>query len=205
MIGVIALVLALGIGAAVTMNAEPPALDGAWFAQLLAHRSSFWTTVAVALDFIGGGWFGVYFVPLGCALALVLLRKPWSAGYFLLTSAVAAGLVQLLKSLYGRARPPDVLVTVDFGSFPSGHVANAAAITVALWFLLGHRWAWWVVGAAYVLAMALSRTYAGAHWLSDTAGGALVGAAVAILMWVPLAGILQKEWSGLRPHGSVGA
>ena len=35
--------------------------------------------------------------------------------------------------------------------------------------------------------MALSRTYIGAHWVSDTVGGVILGAAVALLLWAPIA------------------
>jgi undecaprenyl-diphosphatase len=46
--------------------------------------------------------------------------------------------------------------------------------------------------------MAVSRTYLGAHWLSDTIGGILLGAGVAVIVWAPLAYKLAEE--GLRPH-----
>ena len=146
------------------------------------------------MNFLGGGWFGVFVVPIGIAVILLIVKKPWSALYFVVATVVSAGLVQLLKSLFGRARPMDILVTADFGSFPSGHVANAATMAVTLAILLQRRWVW-AAGAAYVVLMLLSRTYLGAHWLSDTIGGLLLGAAVAVLLWAPLASRLQKEWS----------
>jgi undecaprenyl-diphosphatase len=89
-----------------------------------------------------------------------------------------------------------MLVTSDVGSFPSGHVANAATMAVALALILAlqrDRWWFWMLGAGYVVAMALSRTYLGVHWLTDTIGGALLGAGVAVVLWVPVARRLAQE------------
>ena len=63
-----------------------------------------------------------------------------------LASAASAVVVQLLKQLFGRARPEDILVHSDFGSFPSGHVANAATIAVALGVIFPIVWVW-IAGA----------------------------------------------------------
>ncbi|MEO7349227.1 MAG: phosphatase PAP2 family protein, partial [Terrimesophilobacter sp.] len=51
----------------------------------------------------------------------------------------------------------------------------------------------WYAGVIYTLAMAFSRTYLGAHWLSDTIGGALIGAGIAVIVWAPLASRLIRE------------
>ena len=91
----------------------------------------------------------------------------------------------------------------DIGSFPSGHVANAATLAVALALILGRTWVWYV-GAIYTVAMALSRTYLGAHWLSDTIGGALLGAGIAIIVWAPLASRLNRERKPRPATDSVG-
>lgn len=198
----VALVLALGV--IVGLRANPYGFDAEWLEELVEHRSPLWDVPAYVMSFLGGGWFGVFLVPVGVAVVLLVARKPWSAMYFVLASALSAGVVQLLKSLFARARPEQILVAADFGSFPSGHVANAATISVALAILLQRRWVW-IAGAVWVVLMIFSRTYLGAHWLSDTIGGLLLGGAVSVFVWAPFALRLQKEWSGAAPPDNVAA
>jgi membrane-associated phospholipid phosphatase len=50
-----------------------------------------------------------------------------------------------------------------------------------------------IAAAVYTIAMMFSRTYLGAHWLSDTIGGALLGAGIAVIIWAPIAAQLQAE------------
>lgn len=177
----VAMAIALGVLLWVRGNG-PLVIDDRWMRDVLALRDPALTAISEAMNALGGGWFGVFVVPIGVGLAFLAARRPWAALVFVGASAVSAGLVQVLKSVFGRARPEDILVAVDPGSFPSGHVANAATIAVVLGLLLSRRWVW-AVGAAFVVLMALSRTYLGAHWLSDTLGGALLGAGVGLLVW----------------------
>ena len=196
------LVLVLALGALVAFRDGPYEFDAEWLEEILEERNPVLDVPALAMDFLGGGWFGVFVVPIGVAVALLIARKKWSALYFVLASIVSAGLVQLLKSLFGRARPEEILVHADFGSFPSGHVANAATIAVAVALILQRLWVW-IAGAAWVVLMMLSRTYLGAHWLSDTIGGLLLGVAVAVILWAPFASKLSGEWSVRGPRTSV--
>ena len=197
-----AVALVLALGAIVGLRTSPYEFDTEWLDELVEHRSPLWDVPAYVMSFLGGGWFGVIVVPIGVAAALLIARKRWSALYFVLASALSAGLVQLLKSLFGRARPEEMMVPSDFGSFPSGHVANAATIVVAVALILQRLWVWFA-GAAWVLLMMLSRTYLGVHWLSDTIGGLLVGVAVAVIVWSPFASRLSAEWSVRGSRTSV--
>ncbi|BDZ51676.1 hypothetical protein GCM10025867_39170 [Frondihabitans sucicola] len=187
-----ALGLALLLGAVIAGRGGRLSIDTEWMAELVEHRAPFWQVPALVMNFVGGGWFGVFAVPVGIGVALLLARKPWATLYFVAASVASAGVVQLLKQLFGRARPEDILVVSDYGSFPSGHVANAATIAVALGVILRRSWVW-AAGVVYTLLMIASRTYLGAHWLTDTLGGVLVGAGVAVVLWAPFALRLLAE------------
>ena len=109
-----------------------------------------------------------------------------------LQSLASATVTRIIKVVVARPRPEDILVTPDFGSFPSGHSANAAVVATALGIIFLRTWVW-VAGAAYTVLMMLSRTYLGAHWVSDTIGGMLVGAGMAVIVWAPFA---ERLWRG---------
>ncbi len=201
--GVTALTAVVVLGLVITLRGSPFGFDDEWMAEVTEHRSDFWLVPSLIMNFLGGGWFGTLVVPVGVTALFLLLRRPWAAGYFLVASVVSAALVQVLKGFFGRVRPTDVLVNVDLGSFPSGHVANAATIAVALAFILRRTWVW-VAGVVYVILMALSRTYLGAHWVSDTVGGAVLGGAVAVLLWAAVSHRLDREsWRGTQRRDSV--
>lgn len=164
-------------------------VDRWWNENIAVIRSDWMLQFSLVLNWIGGGWVAILVVPLLTILALVLARRWRGAVFAAVCFAVSAGVVQLFKQIFGRARPEDMLVWSDYGSFPSGHTANAATIAVVVWLLFPRVWIA-IAGALWVLAMALSRTFLSVHWVTDTVGGASVGAgvvfwlAVWLLPWV---------------------
>ena len=90
----------------------------------------------------------------------------------------------LIKAVVDRPRPPGALIEASRSSFPSGHAAFAAVTAVLLVGLLvptGRRAGPAVLAAGLAVAMAWSRTYLLAHWLTDVIGGLCVGAGVGLL------------------------
>ena len=122
-------------------------------------------------------------------LALPLIvRRRWVgllafAAVELLTPLTTA----LLKDLSGLARPPERLVHTTGSSFPSGHTSYAAATLVAVVLLYTRigprRRLWWTLAALGTVAMAWSRTYLHAHWLSDVIAGGAWGWALALAVF----------------------
>ena len=192
LIGALAILLGIGLGGLIEARGGGPlGIDVAWLETMVSARSDAGLWVARALNWVGGGWVAIYVVPLAVAGAFLLARRRWAALYVLVATILSAAAVQGLKWLFDRERPEDMLVISDHGSFPSGHVANAATLAVVIALVLRRTWVS-VLAICYVIAMAISRTYLTVHWLSDTVAGALVGAGVALLVGVAF-------WSQLRP------
>jgi len=199
--GLVALVLTFGLGALIVMRDKglPLKVDVEWMQELIEHRAPIWKSLALVMDTLGGGVVAIFVLPVLIIIALLLVKRPWAAGYYLVATVVTGGLVQLLKHLFGRARPENILSNLDFGSFPSGHVGNAAVMAVIMAILFPRLWVW-LAGSVWVVLMMLSRTYLGAHWLSDTVGGLLLGIGVAIVVWAPLAAKVDGEHNLAPDH-----
>lgn len=201
--GITALALTCGLGALIVLReaGAPFSIDSQWMDEVLENRAPVWEILALALNYLGGGVVATFIVPGLLVMFLALLKRPWCAGYYLVATAVTGGTVQLLKHLFGRARPEDILVAVDFGSFPSGHVATAASMATILTILFPRVWVF-AAGVIYTFAMMTSRTYLGAHWLTDTIGALFLGIGVAILLWAPIAARLDGERELAHGHPS---
>ncbi|MDF2560550.1 MAG: phospholipid phosphatase [Microbacterium sp.] len=200
--GVALLALATVLGAVVVfVYPETPGFDHWWNEAVAGIRGDWILQFALVMDWIGGGWVAIFGVPVLAILALVLARRWRSAVFAAVCFVASAGAVQLLKQLFGRARPEDMLVVSDYGSFPSGHTANAATIALVIWVLFPRVWTA-ILGGLWVLAMALSRTFLSVHWATDTLGGALVGAGVVLVLaaWL-LPWVQQKKREVDAPIG----
>jgi undecaprenyl-diphosphatase len=191
--GLVLVALSCALGYLIYTQGDPPfAVDVWWNLAVAEVWSPILTGFSRVMNWLGGGWFGVLAVPIGGAVGLIFLRRPWAAAFFLTAEAVSAGGVQVLKHTFGRVRPEDIIVVADYGSYPSGHVANSATLAVAAAVIFPRLWVI-VVGVVWVLLMAFSRTYLHAHWLSDTVGGALIGAGAALLVAAVFAVPMARE------------
>jgi membrane-associated phospholipid phosphatase len=168
------------------------ALDVRWATWLADHRTTLIEDVSVWLSLLGGG--GVMWVTIGVVVvALAYTRRSEALVVFALTIATAQLFIGPLKAFVARARPDDALIVTSGLSFPSGHTVTAAAfsfgLVVALTPLTRTRAVWYAVALVWTVAMGLSRTVVGAHWLIDTIGGALYGSGLALL-WSGLVGLV---------------
>lgn len=195
--GVLLIAATVWLGIQVVVEADVN-VDEWW--NVFVDRFAFLDPAALAMNFLGGGWFATFVVPLGGVALMLVLRRPRGALFVVVASVGSVALVQLLKALFGRARPEDMIVFSDHGSFPSGHTGNAATVaTIAV--ILFPRVAVAVVGGAWVFAMAFSRTQVHAHWLSDTVGGALVGVGATLVVAAAFTRVLDRESERVRSLG----
>jgi undecaprenyl-diphosphatase len=126
------------------------------------------------------------FVMMSVGLAIVawlLWRREWQIATAAFVTIMAARLfVPLMKLWLQRPRPLELSGLPEVFSFPSGHT-TFATVTLGVFAVLATHslksWGKAVVFAAIgiaVVAIAYSRIYLGAHWMSDVLGGFLFGA-----------------------------
>ncbi|MDE2240614.1 MAG: phosphatase PAP2 family protein, partial [Rhodospirillales bacterium] len=122
-------------------------------------------------------------------------QRAWRAAAYGLAAVAGASLFAfLMKITLQHARPAAGFAGWDAYSFPSGHATASAALYGFLVVLIcrevGARARMLVTLAAVLLvgAIAFSRLYLGAHWLSDVTAGLAFGVA-----WVALLGIVYLQ------------
>jgi undecaprenyl-diphosphatase len=156
----------------------PGGLDLGWDAFAGSPRGTPLWEVANVFAVVGTGLPAV----LVTAVVAVLLGvvRGWGWSLFTIAASLLSELDVLgLKTLALRARPDSAYGVGT--SFPSGHTANAALLGVVVILLVRHL-AVRIPVAAYIVAMAWSRTVLHAHWLTDVLGGLVIGAATAVLL-----------------------
>ncbi len=112
------------------------------------------------------------------------------AGFLIAVLAVSGIASQVIKHLFGRARPSLIEMVGPFhfdlmalkstyASMPSGHAVSAFAMAVSLGWM-APRLRWPLLGLA--LLIAISRVVISAHYPSDVIAGAGLGVASAIVL-----------------------
>lgn len=117
------------------------------------------------------------------AAILAIRRSSWAPVLacgipLLLLSAVTV----TAKVLIGRAGPDRTPGTlhVDGTAYPSGHAATAVVVALLFVALFApERRRWRAAASCWVLLVGFARVYVDDHWLTDVAGGWLLGLAVA--------------------------
>ena len=158
------------------------AADNRWTAALRLRAPQRALRIAGAvLAHSGDSWFW------GAGLVLLIWRgtpdqRQWALQLLLAIAGLAA-VVLMIKFIIRRRRPEgewgSVYRLTDPHSFPSGHAARSFLIA-ALVVAWGPAW---LAPIAIVWAplVALARVAMGLHYLSDIAGGAVLGLAAAVV------------------------
>ncbi len=148
-----------------------------WLADAVRDVTSLGSTVMLTLIVIASAGY------------LLLDGKRASAALLLASVIGGSVLSQVMKALFGRARPDVVphLMTESSLSFPSGHAMMSAVLYLTIGALLARaqdrrRQQIYLFGVAVFVAGAvgLSRVYLGVHWPTDVLAGWSVGAAWAM-------------------------
>ncbi|MCU1504686.1 MAG: putative rane protein [Ilumatobacteraceae bacterium] len=169
----------------------PMPLDAAIDRGLRQTQDGVGWKLAQAVSFVASGPV-VGLLGLLAGAVLFLRRRSMALAFAVVAAPALAGVVEvLLKDLVARARPGTAVLTGESGNgFPSGHVSGFTALAVVLLVV----WGWYgvrrtdtaravagaLVGVA-VLIVAISRVAVGAHYASDTVGGALLGGAIGLV------------------------
>jgi undecaprenyl-diphosphatase len=171
-------------------GSETHELDNAITGFVLQFRSPPLTQAAVDLTALGSVSVLAVFAVL--AYAAILARRDL-VGFAHLTVALLGALVWpvVLKNYFERPRP-DVtlhLVTVGDLSFPSGHSFGAAACYATFAFFFARyldrkrdEALCFVLAAAIVATVGITRIYLGVHYPTDVLGGASAGGAWAFFV-----------------------
>jgi undecaprenyl-diphosphatase len=148
------------------------------------------------------------FVMISGGLAIVawlLWRREWRiAGAVFVTILAARLFVPLMKLWLQRPRPLELSGLPEVFSFPSGHT-TFATVTLGVFAVLASHglksWGKAVVFAAVgiaVIAIAYSRIYLGAHWMSDVLGGFLFGAVMIAAFGIAIEAVPSRR---IKPLG----
>jgi membrane-associated phospholipid phosphatase len=180
--GLVLLVLGAALTVVVASSDVMQPLDDRFRELMVSAR---WGPLVAVCKALSIGFGTAVLWPVRVAVTVVIaLRRRWAMLLaWVLTVLLSELLIGPVKALVNRPRPPDPLVVTSGASYPSGH-AIASAVTligVVMALTTGRRRLHWMVGAVLVAAaVALSRTYLSAHWLTDVIGGSLLGAGVAL-------------------------
>ena len=131
----------------------------------------------------------------------LLIRGQRSQATILIIAAGGAvALNNLLKVLFGRARPMLWERVVDVGqySFPSGHAMISMVIFGTIGYLLSSKFPLWRIGIIsltilLVTGIGLSRLYLGVHWPTDIVAGYAAG-----LVWLITCIFSLQVWQERR-------
>ena len=168
-------------------------------------RTAWLTRIARILSVVGGP---LVMVPLRLTVigALAWRRRWLQLGAFVGAVVTSELCIGPLKALIDRPRPPGPLITTDSPSFPSGHAIAASVTALGLVVVLvpaaNRRTRWTILAAVFAAVMAMSRTYLGAHWLSDVIAGACIGTGLAVV-WPAALELARARRLGAPPQVAV--
>lgn len=179
------------LGRAVAPAPTQADLDAARFAGTLASAGlgpliDLFNRIGQAIVWVG--------VIVGIVIAFAVRRR-WDVAVLVLLGGLSEVAVALSKTSFDRSRPLPLtgveFTGADVGSYPSGHVTRVL-VTLGVLALYATPRRWRAVACALVALsvglMAIARIAVLEHWLTDTLGSLLLGAA-----WLALLGVVVPQ------------
>ena len=162
----------------------------AWIA--VNHRTPELTSMAIAVTTVGSPMGVAVMAVVGAGLSWWRRGSPRPAILILTTLAIAGAVSTLSKIVVDAHRPSQAvqLAVETDPSFPSGHVTGTLALMGVVAVVIGHHGRRAMSLVAIFLAgvvtasVALTRLYLGVHWVTDIAGGLLIGGTAVVLAYV---------------------
>lgn len=192
-VGVLLSALLTGIVAvgalAVTIHPAPFAVDTAVMYDALSARTPARTGIADFLSLMLGPVAMLAWIAAAVIALAVVDRNGVRALQLVAVCGITAAIAEAMKWLVDRPRPGGSFRIGEAEwtmSYPSGHVSGTAALAFGLVFIVGAAWPSWAQAIAALAALAVTtacaaaRVYLGAHWVTDTVAGGLLGLAVAL-------------------------
>jgi membrane-associated phospholipid phosphatase len=189
--------------AVVASDSAPLPIDRWWDALMLSALTPA-GIVAAWVPAIVGGTIGMIVLGIVGVTTLTLARRRWDAASLGLSIAVVVAVGAPMAAVIARLRPEESLAESVPTSFPSGHTAVATVTAVALGLIFRRGWVW-AAGTVWAVAMAVSRTYLHAHWLTDVVAGMLEGIAVATLVWCLVETVRERRALGRNAPDAAAA
>jgi membrane-associated phospholipid phosphatase len=174
-------------------------IDDAFLRRMVSLRTGWLTMVAMLFNLVGLTYVMAP-IRIGIAMWLAIRQRWWHFAAFVSAIVVSEISIGVLKAVYDRPRAPGSLVVTSSSSFPSGHAVAASVTAVAAVIALfpegSRRYRWGAAAVAFSSVMGLSRTYLGAHWLSDAAAGVLLGTSIALGSALLIHQVRERRASG---------
>jgi membrane-associated phospholipid phosphatase len=169
------------------------------------YHSDWLDKVMLGISFFGELPFSLLMVVI--VAVVFFLCKLRRESYFILSILLSGLVILVFKNMVNRPRPTQFYVRLveinRFQSFPSGHVMSYVVFFGFMIVLMQHLKQIPTLtknivtgfSAFYILTIAFSRIYLGAHWFTDTIGGFLLG----LIYLLVLCYLYFKKETGIKP------